>query len=230
MPHRRQQMPRAILTEQQAIEIFGFRSVDSIATMVSGASFVAKRYGINERTVRDIWKQRTWTHATSSLAEAGPMAKMKMGRPVGSKDMRPRKQKLAAGNFVASSSSIALNSGAKMPFYSYRPNSIYQEKSTVSDQIQQDNVTQQLFSSLLLESSNEPDVLGDGSPMLESLKDEQLQAAIFGDRSPIEDEREEEASIDDQLHAWADRGAQWILTASLPLTADSPWACEPSAC
>ncbi len=101
MQQQRAQKRRVILTKQQAIEIFGFRSVYSITTMVSGASFVAERYGINEKTVRDIRKQRTWTHATCTLAEnEGTMAKRKIGRPVGSKDMRPRKPKLAAGTFL----------------------------------------------------------------------------------------------------------------------------------
>ena len=214
------QKHRAILTQQQAIEIFGFRSVKSITTMVSSASFVAKRYGINERTVRDIWKQRTWTHATSSLAEgAGPMVKRKVGRPVGSKDMRPRKQKLAGGtctSSVLSTASRQLKCDSMLLCDASRLESEYHERNTGPNQNQQDRTAhrrQQLFSILHLESSNEAAVLGD--PSLN--EDERL-------------EREEEASIDDQLHAWADRGAQWILTASLPLTADSPWACEPSAC
>ncbi len=81
---------------------------------------------------------------------------------------------------------------------------------------------QQLFSILLMESSDES-AIGD-----RSLNEDERMS----DRR--EDERKEgeenAASIDDQLHAWADGGTQWILTASLPLTADSPWACEPSAC
>jgi hypothetical protein len=126
---------RAILTEQQAIDIFGFRSENSITTMVSSASFVAKRYGINERTFRDIWKQRTWTHATCSLAEEGsPMAKRKMIRPVGSKDTRPRKQKFAA------TPSISL---LKLPSDAFRPRSEYHESATASDQEQHDRAARQ---------------------------------------------------------------------------------------
>ncbi len=45
----------------------------------------------------------------------------------------------------------------------------------------------------------------------------------------IEDEREvEEASIDDQLHAWAHRGPLWILGAALPLDGENPWDSAPS--
>jgi hypothetical protein len=84
------QKHRSILTEKQAIEIFGLQSAKSSPLVVSSA-LVAKRYGINERTVRDVWKQRTWTHVTSSVP------KKRMGRPFGSKDSRPRKKKIVAG-------------------------------------------------------------------------------------------------------------------------------------
>jgi hypothetical protein len=84
---------RVILSEKQAIAIFKLRSAMSM--VVSGACFVSELYGISEKTVRDIWKQRTWAHTTSSLAEyVGPMTRKKVGRPIGSKDIRPRKQKL----------------------------------------------------------------------------------------------------------------------------------------
>ena len=91
---------RAILTEQQAVEIFKWQSTDEITTMVSSSSFIAKKFGVNERTVRDIWKQRTWAHATWYLGEhteTAPMIKKRMGRPKGSKDIRPRKQKQNSG-------------------------------------------------------------------------------------------------------------------------------------
>ncbi len=94
MPQHRSQKRRAILAELQAFEIFAFRFLSSMSMILSSASVVAKRYGVNERTtgIRDIWMQRTWTHATCSLAaNAGPMAKRKLGRTVGSKDARARK-------------------------------------------------------------------------------------------------------------------------------------------
>ena len=180
-----QQQPRrrAILTQLQAIEIFRFRYECSLSMMVSSASVVAKRYGVNERTIRDIWKQRTWTHATSCLTEgADPMAERKMGRPVGSKDTRPRKQKLSVETSISYNFS---QSKQMMTICASRPRSENQESPTESHQAQQDSEIQQL-----------------------------------------EDDREEEASIDDQLHAWADRGPQWITSASLPLL----WDCEPAIC
>jgi hypothetical protein len=206
MPHHRSQKRRAILTELQAIEIFTFRYESSVSMMTSCSSVVAKRYGVDERTVRDIWKQRTWTHATRSLAEcASPIAKRKMGRPVGSKDVRPRKQKLYAG----STPSIPIKCDATRPFWEYRPRSGNHFRPTGSGQ--EDKPTQKRrFNLLLLESSDE--------------------AAFLADRSPVEHEREQEASIDDQLHAWAHRGPQWIISAALPLHGDFPWDCAPSVC
>ena len=208
MQQHRPHKSRAILTEQQAIDIFRSGSANSISTMVSSATYVAKQYGINERTVRDIWKQRTWTNATSSLAEvAGPMTKRKMGRPIGSKDVRPRKQKLAAGTLISSNLSnpctAANPADARQRHYISRPNSESRDSSTYSDQVQQGSVARRRLFTYLLSGSFD-------------------QAALL-DRSPVEDERQaEEASIDDQLHAWAHCGSQWIIDPALSLHGEAP--------
>ena len=83
---------RAILTEMQAIDIFKVGTSHDSTTAGITASSVAKKYGINERTVRDIWKRRTWTRATGSL-EGITRSKLRSGRPKGSKDIMPRKPK-----------------------------------------------------------------------------------------------------------------------------------------
>jgi hypothetical protein len=84
--------PRAILTEQQAVEIFGLAS--SHQDVVFSAAALARRYGVNERTVRDIWKQRTWIHATRPFEGSLQIrSKNRVGRPKGSKDSKPRKPK-----------------------------------------------------------------------------------------------------------------------------------------
>ncbi len=217
MPHRsmpRSQKRRAILTEQQAIEIFEFRSEISMSMIVSRASVVAKRYGVNERTVRDIWKQRTWTHATCSFAEcASPMATRKKGRPLGSKDVRPRKQKLVARTSISgdpSTASTDLQCDAMVSLYAPRTTSGYRERT---DHAQQDRALQwRSFDFLLLTEPSDGAVLLSDQP------------------TTIEHEREQEVSIDDQLHAWAHRGPQWIISAALPLHGDYPWDCAPSTC
>ncbi len=85
--------PRAILTEQQAVEIF--RLAFSHQDVESSATALATRYGVNERTVRDIWKQRTWNYATRPFEGNVQVvrSKKKVGRPKGSKDSKPRKSK-----------------------------------------------------------------------------------------------------------------------------------------
>ncbi len=97
-----------------------------------------------------------------------------------------------------------------VPLYASRPMSEYRERT---DQAQQDSLLQvQSFDFLLLTEASD-------------------ESALLGHRpTTIEHEREQEASIDDQLHAWAHRGPQWIISAALPLHGDSPWDCAPSAC
>ncbi|EKX35000.1 hypothetical protein GUITHDRAFT_118839 [Guillardia theta CCMP2712] len=57
---------------------------------------VALQYGTSPKTVRDVWSRRTWTRATTALWTAEELAQRPArrragpGRPVGSKDGRPR--------------------------------------------------------------------------------------------------------------------------------------------
>ena len=86
--------PRAILTKQQAIEIFGLSCGSSPQGVVPSARAVAKWHGVNETTVRDIWKRRTWNHATPDINGRCMLAqssKKKVVRPKGSKDRKPRR-------------------------------------------------------------------------------------------------------------------------------------------
>ena len=198
MHQQRPRRHRAILTEQQAIEIFRIRSQNSTPILMLGATFVAKRYGINERTVRDIWKQRTWTRATCSMAEgASPMLQKKIGRPIGSKDTKPRRQKLAAETSIPFYQSTTVFAASERDA---RP-SIY----SIGDTIPR-------HGSLVNED-----------PMQGSL-DSSDEAGLLDGRSLLEDGREAgEASIDDQLHAWAQRGPHWIIDAALSLDWGKSW-------
>ena len=84
--------PRAVLNAQQAIEIFRI-SLAANACMLACPSAVriAASFGICEKTVRDIWKGRTWSRETHHLDHARPVLMRKAsGRPRGSKDSRPR--------------------------------------------------------------------------------------------------------------------------------------------
>eukprot|EP00292_Cryptomonas_paramecium_P019500 CAMPEP_0113670962 /NCGR_PEP_ID=MMETSP0038_2-20120614/5439_1 /TAXON_ID=2898 /ORGANISM="Cryptomonas paramecium" /LENGTH=122 /DNA_ID=CAMNT_0000587059 /DNA_START=1 /DNA_END=366 /DNA_ORIENTATION=- /assembly_acc=CAM_ASM_000170 len=51
---------RSVLTAKQVIEIFELSSADKHIS----AYKVAPRFGISEKTVRDIWSGRTWGHIT----------------------------------------------------------------------------------------------------------------------------------------------------------------------
>ena len=79
--------PRAVLNEQQAVEIFQVK----LAASCPSAERIAALLGISEKAVRDIWKGRTWSRETYHLDPARPMqVKRACGRPRGSKDSRPR--------------------------------------------------------------------------------------------------------------------------------------------
>jgi hypothetical protein len=112
---------RAVLTDQQAADIFklrlAFGAFDSSRQhlFTSRSAQVSKLYGVSPKAVRDIWNMRTWRHATKQLwtdqdilRDAGKYSAAKIeiqrapsadenavskcvGRPRGAKDSKPRK-------------------------------------------------------------------------------------------------------------------------------------------
>jgi hypothetical protein len=79
--------PRARLTEDQAVDVFKMRSPTSSAVNI------ARRYGVNEKTVRDIWKGRTWSTETSHLDTSRIVVLKQVGRPKGQTDKGPRNKR-----------------------------------------------------------------------------------------------------------------------------------------
>jgi hypothetical protein len=79
--------PRARLSEDQVLAIFQARDSAS-------ATRVAVIYGVNEKTVRDIWTGRTWARETRHLDTARPFQLKVTGRPKGCRDRKPRKSRL----------------------------------------------------------------------------------------------------------------------------------------
>ena len=68
--HRGRHRPRALLSVEQAIEIYKLRrcwKFDSNGRFVSGATIIAKNFNISPKTVRDIWNRRTWSYETRHL-------------------------------------------------------------------------------------------------------------------------------------------------------------------
>ena len=88
--------PRAILTEQQAVHIFELKlrmTSSNLKNRSLTAAGIAKVFGVNEKTVRDIWKGRTWSRETWHMDCSRQVLIKPSGRPKGSKDTRPRQQR-----------------------------------------------------------------------------------------------------------------------------------------
>jgi hypothetical protein len=81
-PFRSKQRSR--LTEAEVIQIFCCWHDNKSPTVVSNL------YGVNEKTVRDIWSGRTWSKETRHLDPSRALAFKKARSPTGSKDTKPR--------------------------------------------------------------------------------------------------------------------------------------------
>ena len=71
--------PRAILTRELAVEIYRYKieNMDALASAVGQqASKMAGKYGVCEKTIRDIWTARTWSDETLFLE---PTRRVKIG-------------------------------------------------------------------------------------------------------------------------------------------------------
>jgi hypothetical protein len=79
---------RAKLSVDQVIEIFHTKG-----TALNSAANIATLYGVSEKTVRDIWKGRTWCDETWHLDTTRVLQTKRIGRPKGCRDSKPRKQK-----------------------------------------------------------------------------------------------------------------------------------------
>ena len=100
--------PRAVLTEDQVIEIFRISLVKRSPEIANfTATSVARKFGVSEKTVRDIWTGRTWYDETLPLdPHRQPKIRAKTGRPLGCKDRAPRKPR-AIGNIDENSTEAA---------------------------------------------------------------------------------------------------------------------------
>jgi hypothetical protein len=96
--------PRAVLTKSQAITIFQLKH------KLPSATKVARSYGVSEKTVRDIWTARTWASETWHLDPSRAIKiKQHTGRPLGSRNSKPRKPRQASvGGFAQSSTFTTL--------------------------------------------------------------------------------------------------------------------------
>eukprot|EP00292_Cryptomonas_paramecium_P013682 CAMPEP_0113664654 /NCGR_PEP_ID=MMETSP0038_2-20120614/1859_1 /TAXON_ID=2898 /ORGANISM="Cryptomonas paramecium" /LENGTH=223 /DNA_ID=CAMNT_0000579899 /DNA_START=11 /DNA_END=682 /DNA_ORIENTATION=+ /assembly_acc=CAM_ASM_000170 len=66
--------PRAVLSKEQAIQIYLYRKASSASLdpyLLGNAAAVATIFRISPKTVRDIWNRRTWTEETQHLWTEG---------------------------------------------------------------------------------------------------------------------------------------------------------------
>jgi hypothetical protein len=84
---------RAILTEDQAVQIFTLNMAHKVNMdgQSISATAIANTFGVSEKAVRDIWKGRTWQretmHLNSDCKQRSCILKMP-GRPKGSKSLQ----------------------------------------------------------------------------------------------------------------------------------------------
>ena len=111
--------PRAVLTEQEAAEIYQYRKVKKThrsgeeADILHGKSAaVAAKYNISPKAVRDIWNRRTWTQVTRHLwtCDEKPMVRSNIARPRQSRLGSDSSESTVSRSHKLSSSFIMLNS------------------------------------------------------------------------------------------------------------------------
>ena len=70
---------RARLTLGEVLAIFNMKNSSAVAAKI------AQAHGVNEKTIRDIWKGRTWAKDTLHLDKSRSPTVKEAGRPVGCK-------------------------------------------------------------------------------------------------------------------------------------------------
>ena len=92
--HRPPGLAYPILTKEKVQQIFDMK-MKSYATCVhvkaDNAIATAVKYGVSEKTIRDVWSGRTWCNITGM--PRNPNRRPHSGRPKGAKDKKPRKPK-----------------------------------------------------------------------------------------------------------------------------------------
>jgi hypothetical protein len=87
--------PHSVLLIHQVIEIFKVKIANAQSENKEkiSASSLSRKYGVSEKTIRDIWLGHTWNQETWHLDPTRPLIRKQTGRPKGSKDRVPRKFK-----------------------------------------------------------------------------------------------------------------------------------------
>ena len=207
--------PRAILNQEQAIQIF--KSKDDLPS-----AELATIFHVSEKAVRDIWTGRTWSRETWHLDTSRTLQIKQPGRPKGSKDSQPRKRR--ARDSVAhldesSSFSIAAGLGGPAPLKVYAESLDRYQHGSDADHLskQRCNHSQSAYEQLLADDYIEADTDGSSTWCRSD-----PSSAYNTERKPPS--MRHRGSIDEQLHAW---GAFWSRTRSAdPFRGD--WTPKPS--
>jgi hypothetical protein len=92
---RQNSSKRLRMTKQQALEIYHLRPNAGISDKLkrgsmSGCKALAVKYGVTAKTIRDIWRGRTWTEATMNEPESGgPHSRNRLRQDSGRRDDNP---------------------------------------------------------------------------------------------------------------------------------------------
>ena len=84
--------PKAVLTEKNATDIFLLKHRHGFPTDHAASCFLAKKYSVSSKTIRDIWSGRSWLETTFDLWDTADRPDRKLvGRPKGSKNSKPKR-------------------------------------------------------------------------------------------------------------------------------------------
>jgi hypothetical protein len=84
--------PKLVLTEQNAINIFHLNNKHSFPTAHAASCFLASKYHVSSKAIRDIWSGRSWLETTYDHWKHGEQPQRRFfGRPKEEKDQKPRK-------------------------------------------------------------------------------------------------------------------------------------------
>ena len=109
--HRRPGLAYPILTKENVQQIFDMK-MKNYATCVhvkaDNAIATAVKYGVSEKTIRDVWSGRTWCEITGM--PRNPNHRLHAGRPKGAKDKKPLKPKTKKNHVLTSLEVFQMNS------------------------------------------------------------------------------------------------------------------------
>ena len=100
-----------ILTKEKVQQIFAIKMkgyASCVHVKADNAISTAVKFGVSEKTIRDVWSGRTWCEITGM--PRNPNRRLSAGRPKGAKDKKPRKPKCKKIQVLTSLEVFQMNS------------------------------------------------------------------------------------------------------------------------